>query len=153
MIKNRLYNNNDNKNWLLKLIKIQKDKNMYHYEKHFGNNESCPLCQQMNKKNEEQIRKIGIYHMAPDNKKSDSRSSSKKKRRINSAFPNSHIKNCNGDYSKEIEINNASRNNLHYNKSTALFNEYNLNKLMLNKNQMNRKLQLNNRQKYMNSNY
>lgn len=152
MIKNRLYNNNNNKNWLLKLIKVQKDKNMYHYEKHFGNNESCPLCQQMDKKNEEQIRKIGVYHMASDFKKSDSRSNSKKKRRINSAFPNSHIKNFNGQFSKEIDVKSGTRNNLHYNKSTALFNEYNLSKNMYN-NKMKRKLQFNNRQKYMNSNF
>jgi hypothetical protein len=152
MIKNRLYNNNNNKNWLLKLIKVQKDKNMYHYEKHFGNNESCPLCQQMDKKNEEQIRKIGVYHMASDIKKSDSRSNSKKKRRINSAFPNSHIKNFNGQFSKEIDVKSGTRNNLHYNKSTALFNEYNLSKNMYN-NKMKRKLQFNNRQKYMNSNF
>ena len=39
MIQNRLYNNN-NKNWLLKLLKVQKEKNLYHYEKHFGNNEN-----------------------------------------------------------------------------------------------------------------
>ena len=152
MIKNRLYNNNNNKNWLLKLIKVQKDKNMYHYEKHFGNNESCPLCQQMDKKNEEQIRKIGVYHMASDIKKSDSRSNSKKKRRINSAFPNSHIKNFNGQFSNEIN-KSGTRNNLHYNKSTAFFNEYNLSKNMINGNKMKRKLQFNNRQKYMNSNF
>ena len=152
MIKNRLYNNNNNKNWLLKLIKVQKDKNMYHYEKHFGNNESCPLCQQMDKKNEEQIRKIGVYHMASDIKKSDSRSNSKKKRRINSAFPNSHIKNFNAQFSNEIN-KSGTRNNLHYNKSTAFFNEYNLSKNMINGNKMKRKLQFNNRQKYMNSNF
>ena len=152
MIKNRLYNNNNNKNWLLKLIKVQKDKNMYHYEKHFGNNESCPLCQQMDKKNEEQIRKIGVYHMASDIKKSDSRSNSKKKRRINSAFPNSHIKNFNAQFSNEIN-KSGTRNNLHYNKSTAFFNEYNLSKNMINGNKMKRKLQFNNRQKYMNNNF
>ena len=152
MIKNRLYNNNNNKNWLLKLIKVQKDKNMYHYEKHFGNNESCPLCQQMDKKNEEQIRKIGVYHMASDIKKSDSRSNSKKKRRINSAFPNSHIKNFNAQFSNEIN-KSGTRNDLHYNKSTAFFNEYNLSKNMINGNKMKRKLQFNNRQKYMNSNF
>ena len=152
MIKNRLYNNNNNKNWLLKLIKVQKDKNMYHYEKHFGNNESCPLCQQMDKKNEEQIRKIGVYHMASDIKKSDSRSNSKKKRRINSAFPNSHIKNFNAQFSNEIN-KSGTRNNLHYNKSTAFFNEYNLSKNMINGNKMKRKLQFNNRQKYMNINF
>ena len=151
MIKNRLYNSN-NKNWLLKLMKIQKDKNMYHYEKHFGNNESCPLCQQMDKKNEEQIKKIGIYHMASDYKKSDSRSNSKK-RRINSALPNFYTKNIiNEEYSKENELNNGSRNNLHYNKSTAIFKEYNLSRKYTNKSQLKRKLKLN-KQNYMNSNF
>ena len=152
MIKNRLYNNNNSKNWLLKLIKIKRDKNMFHYEKHFGNNESCPLCQQMDKRNEEQIRKIGIYHMASDNKKSESRSNSKKKRRINSAFPNFHSNYVGDEFSKEND-NNASKNNLKCNKSSALFNEYNLRRNLLNKNHLKRKLQLTSKQRYMSGNF
>ena len=146
MIKNRLYNSNNSKNWLLKLIKIQKDKNMYHYEKHFGNNESCPLCQQMDKKNEEQIRKIGVYHIG-----SDSKSNSKKKRKINSAFTNSHMKNYNGELSKEMDVINESRNNLHYNKSTAFFNEFNLSRKLRYKNQLKPNFLF--KQKGMNSNF
>ena len=146
MIKKRLYNSNKNKNWLLKLIKIQKDKNMYHYEKHFGNNENCPLCQQMEQKNEEQIRKIGVYHLG-----SDSKSNSKKKRKINSAFTSSHHKNYNGELSKEMDYDNESRNNLHYNKSTAAFNEFNLSRKLRFKNQLKPNFQF--KQKCMNSNY
>ena len=146
MIKKRLYNSNKNKNWLLKLIKIQKDKNMYHYEKHFGNNENCPLCQQMEQKNEEQIRKIGVYHLG-----SDSKSNSKKKRKINSAFTSSHHKNYNGELSKEMDFDNESRNNLHYNKSTAAFNEFNLSRKLRFKNQLKPNFQF--KQKCMNSNY
>ena len=151
MLKNRLYNSG-NKNWLLKMIKIQKDKNMYHYEKHFGNNESCPLCQQMEKKSEEQIRKIGIYHIASEYKKADSRSNSKK-RRINSALPNFYTKNPNNaDNSKENDFNNGIRNNLHFHKSTAALNDYNLSRKYINKRQLKLKLKLN-KQNYMNSNF
>ena len=151
MIRNKLYNSSNNKNWLLRLLKVQKDKNIYHYEKHFGNNENCPLCQQMDKKNEEQIRKIGIYHMASDQKKSESRSNSKK-RRINSALPSTYSKYINYNHSKEIEGNNESKNILHYNKSSAAFNEYNLSRKLFNKNQLKRKLKFN-KQRYMNSNF
>ena len=151
LIRNKLYNSSNNKNWLLRLLKVQKDKNIYHYEKHFGNNENCPLCQQMDKKNEEQIRKIGIYHMASDQKKSESRSNSKK-RRINSALPSTYSKYINYNHSKEIEGNNESKNILHYNKSSAAFNEYNLSRKLFNKNQLKRKLKFN-KQRYMNSNF
>ena len=92
MIKKRLYNSNKNKNWLLKLLRIQKEKNTRHYEKHFGSNQSCPLCQQMDKKNEEQIRKIGIFHVPSDYKKTEEKNTAKK-RRINSAYPNVNVEN------------------------------------------------------------
>ena len=91
--------------------------------------------------------------MASDYKKSDSRSNSKTKRRINSAFPNFNTKNIRGEFSKEFDFNKGNKNSLHYNKSTALFNEYNLSKNLKNNNLLKRKLQLNNKQKYMNSNY
>ena len=151
MIQNRLYNNNSNKNWLFKLMKVQKEKNLYHYEKHFGNNENCPLCQQMDKKNEEQIKKIGIYHISSEQKNMEIRKTSKK-RRINSAFPNHYTKINKVDLFDKKDLVNETRNNLNYNKSTALFNEYNINRRFANNNQKQRKLQLN-KGKYLNSNY
>ena len=104
------------------------------------------------KKNEEQIRKIGIYHIASEYKKSDSRSNSKK-RRINSALPNFYTKNPNNaDNSKENDFNNGIRNNLHFHKSTAALNDYNLSRKYINKRQLKLKLKLN-KQNYMNSNF
>ena len=73
-INNESYKNNKN-NWLYRLIKLKKVKNMYQYDKHFGNNESCPLCKEMDKKNEESIVKKGICPIISDNKKNDSKSS------------------------------------------------------------------------------
>ena len=148
MIQNRLYNNN-NKNWLLKLLKVQKEKNLYHYEKHFGNNENCPLCQQLDKKNEEQIKKIGVYHMSSDQKNMEIKKHSKK-RRINSAYPN--LAKNKPKYFDKKELINESRNNMNYNKSTGLFNEYNINRKITNNNNLKRRFQTN-KQNYLKSNY
>ena len=123
MLKRRLYKESNDNNWLLKLLRIQKEKNTRHYEKHFGNNQSCPLCQQMDKKNEEQIRKIGVFHIPLDYKKTEERSTSKK-RRINSAYP---IFNAENNNLKENELLN-SKSTLHFNRSSALFNESGLKK-------------------------
>ena len=147
MLKKRLYKESNNNNWLLKLLRIQKEKNIRHYEKHFGNNQSCPLCQQMDKKNEEQIRKIGVFHPPSDYKKTEERSTSKK-RRINSAYP---IFNVENNFVKENELIN-SKSSLHFNKSSALFNDSSLKKRLFNINNLNRKIQIN-KQKYMYNNF
>lgn len=148
MLKRRLYKESNNNNWLLKLLRIQKEKNTRHYEKHFGNNQSCPLCQQMDKKNEEQIKKIGVFHLPPsDYKKTEERSTSKK-RRINSAFP---IFNVENNVVKENELVN-SKSTLHFNKSSALFNDSGLKKKLFNINNLNRKIQIN-KQKCLNNNF
>ena len=148
MLKSKLYKESNNNNWLLKLLRIQKEKNARHYEKHFGNNQSCPLCQQMDKKNEEQIRKIGVFHLPPsDYKKTEERSTSKK-RRINSAYPIFNIEN---NVVKENELIN-SKSTLHFNRSSALFNESGLKKKLFNINNLNRKIQIN-KQKFLNNNF
>ena len=148
MLKSKLYKESNNNNWLLKLLRIQKEKNARHYEKHFGNNQSCPLCQQMDKKNEEQIRKIGVFHLPPsDYKKTEERSTSKK-RRINSAYPIFNIEN---NVVKENELIN-NKSTLHFNRSSALFNESGLKKKLFNINNLNRKIQIN-KQKFLNNNF
>ena len=148
MLKSKLYKESNNNNWLLKLLRIQKEKNARHYEKHFGNNQSCPLCQQMDKKNEEQIRKIGVFHLPPsDYKKTEERSTSKK-RRINSAYPIFNIEN---NVVKENELIN-SKSTLHFNRSSALFNESGLKKKLFNINNLNRKIKIN-KQKFLNNNF
>ena len=148
MLKSKLYKESNNNNWLLKLLRIQKEKNARHYGKHFGNNQSCPLCQQMDKKNEEQIRKIGVFHLPPsDYKKTEERSTSKK-RRINSAYPIFNIEN---NVVKENELIN-NKSTLHFNRSSALFNESGLKKKLFNINNLNRKIQIN-KQKFLNNNF
>ena len=147
ILERKLNKESNNKNWLLKLLRIQKEKNTRHYEKHFGSNQSCPLCQQMDKKNEEQIRKIGIFHVPSDYKKTEEKNTAKK-RRINSAYPNINIEN---NYIKENELIN-NKSNLHFNRSSALFNDNNLKKKLFDINQLNRKIIIN-KKKYMNSNF
>ena len=147
ILERKLNKESNNKNWLLKLLRIQKEKNTRHYEKHFGSNQSCPLCQQMDKKNEEQIRKIGIFHVPSDYKKTEEKNTAKK-RRINSAYPNVNIEN---NYIKENELIN-NKSNLHFNRSSALFNDNNLKKKLFDINQLNRKIIIN-KKKYMNSNF
>lgn len=40
----------NNSYWLEKLIKLKNSTCLYHYDKHFGSNENCPLCQKLEKK-------------------------------------------------------------------------------------------------------
>jgi hypothetical protein len=150
ILKRRLYKENNNRNWLLKLLKDQREKNKRHYEKHFGNNNSCPLCQQMDKKNEEQIKKIGVFHIPSDYKKSEPKSTSKQ-RRINSAYPNFNAANVNLNFTKENELMNY-KNKLHFNKSSAFFNESNFKKNIYDINQFQKKITLN-KQRIVNNNY
>ena len=95
--KNDIYNNK--KNWLFRLIKLKKVANIYHYDKHFGNSESCPLCQEMDKKNEESILKKGINPIVPDTKKNESKQSTRH-RRIYSAITKYKGKQIKNDASK-----------------------------------------------------
>ena len=95
--KNDIYNNK--KNWLFRLIKLKKVANIYHYDKHFGNSESCPLCQEMDKKNEESILKKGINPIVLDTKKNESKQSTRH-RRIYSAITKYKGKQIKNDASK-----------------------------------------------------
>ena len=100
---NKIYN--DKKNWLFRLIKLKKV-NIYHYDKHFGNSESCPLCQEMDKKNEESIQKKGIRSNIPDNKKNESKVSLQH-RRIYSAYSKYYTKKNRNESSKsDLNIEN-----------------------------------------------
>ena len=114
---NDIYNNK--KNWLFKLIKLKKVVNIYKYDKHFGNTESCPLCQEMDKKNEESILKKGISPNK-DNKKNESKTSLQH-RRIYSAITNYRRKNRNGasksDINDENENDANKSRNINMNKS------------------------------------
>ena len=117
--KNDIYNNK--KNWLFRLIKLKKFTNIYHYDKHFGNSESCPLCQEMDKKNEESILKKGINPIVPDTKKNESKESTRH-RRIYSAITKYKGKKNKNDASKS-DINAENENdgnksrNMYTNKS------------------------------------
>ena len=101
-------NYNPRKNWIFRLIKLKKVKNMYNYDKHFGNTESCPLCQEMDKKNEESIIKKGISPLIHENKKNNSKSSLHN-RRIYSAYSKYYGKKNKNESSKS-DINNEIEN-------------------------------------------
>ena len=110
---NKIYN--DKKNWLFRLIKLKKVKNMYHYDKHFGNSESCPLCQEMDKKNEESVKKKGIRFDNQENKKNESKVNLPH-RRIYSAYSKYYIKKNRNESSKS-EVNIENDNNINKNKN------------------------------------
>ena len=104
---------------MFRLIKLKKVVNIYKYDKHFGNTESCPLCQEMDKKNEESILKKGISPNK-DNKKNESKTSLQH-RRIYSAITNYRRKNRNGasksDINDENENDANKSRNINMNKS------------------------------------
>ena len=91
----------ENKKIIEKIIKIQTDfnsnnfnqnnhdlnsnSNFSYFNKHFGNKAHCPLCQAMNQKNEENFKRLGLYHMMP-NLSNESSHNSWQNRRIYSAL-------------------------------------------------------------------
>ena len=101
---------NPRKNWIFRLVKLQKGKDIYNYDKHFGNTESCPLCQEMDKKNEESIIKKGISPLIHENKnKKNNSKSSLHNRRIYSAY-SKYDEKKNKNESSKSEINNENEN-------------------------------------------
>ena len=117
--KDEIYNNK--KNWLFRLIKLKKVTNIYHYDKHFGKSENCPLCRDMDKKNEESILKKGICPIEQDSKKNESKQSIHQ-RRIYSAitkFKGKKIKNeaSKSDINAETGIDGNKSRNMLTNKS------------------------------------
>lgn len=133
------YAYNNKKYWLLRLIKLQKVKNMYEYNKHYGSIESCPLCKDINKKNVESIKKKGICFFNQENKKNESKTSLYN-RRINSAYTKSCWRNKNEASKSDIIFENDNdlnkSKNLHRKKSrlnSAIVNEkYNRNRKRFN---------------------
>lgn len=113
----------NNSYWLEKLIKLKNSTCLYHYDKHFGSNENCPLCQKLEKKNEESIIKKGIHSEYTENKKNESKNSSKS-RRIRSAITRHHV----NQNKNESFINTTKSRNLQTNRSgikSAIINEKN----------------------------
>ena len=100
---------------------------MNEYNKHYGNIENCPVCKEVNMKNEESIRKKGITFFIQENKKNESKTSLHS-RRINSAYSKISKRNKNNSSKSEIIFENDinKSKNLHINKSrlnSAIVNE------------------------------
>ena len=85
-------NEKDNRKLIEKLYKIQtgfgiNTSNQYiYYNRHFGNNENCPLCQAIEQKNEENIKKMGIHHLIPNQNNENNIQNSWQSRRVYSAL-------------------------------------------------------------------
>ena len=82
----------ENRKLIEKLYKIQTGfgtnaSNQYiYYNRHFGNNENCPLCQAIEQKNEENIKKMGIHHLIPNQNNENNIQNSWQSRRVYSAL-------------------------------------------------------------------
>jgi len=127
----------NNSYWLQKLIKLKKSTCLYHYDKHFGSNDNCPLCQKLEKKNEESIIEKGIHSEYTENKKNESKNSSKS-RRIRSAITRYH----DNQNKNESFINTTKSRNLLTNRSgikSVIINEK--------RNELKNNLQLQNRKR------
>jgi len=83
--------------------------NFSNYSKHFGNNDSCPLCKSIEHKNEESILNMGIHPMTP-NLGNENWSNSWKNRRVYSALSRFPKKN-NKNNSELFEMNDTKWNN------------------------------------------
>ena len=148
--KNSEYIYNNKQNWLFRLIKLKKVKTICPYDKHFGNNESCPLCQEMEKKNEESIIQKGISPNPASANKNESKTSLQKRRIYSASSKNYAMRNKNessksdilGDYENE---NNKTRN-LNTNKSgfgSVMINEKNNKTKKITFNMIKRKIKFN----------
>ena len=119
-------NEKDNRKMIEKLYKIQTGYNTNYsnyynnYYKHFGNNDHCPLCQAIEQKNEENIKKMGIYHMNPHSN-NDNSQNSWQNRRIYSALSRILTKRNRNNKDYDINISRSrsrSKNiSIHKNKS------------------------------------
>ena len=159
---NHEYMLNNKKNWLFKIIKLKKNnKRICPYEKHFGSNESCPLCQEMEKKNEESIINKGISPDTSAKKKNGSKTSLQKRRIYSATSKNFGTKNnssksdiC-GDFDNEynktrnLQTNRSNFNSIMINDNNKLMNK---NKKNMNFNMIKRKLKFN-RDIYPESNF
>ena len=114
-----IYNDKNNREIMKELLKIQaRDifNNFYHYEKHRGNNENCPICQAVEIKNEENILKKGINPKS-NSIGNDSSQNSWQNRRVYSALSRILTKNGN---KKRNEFNELYSENINANISKCL---------------------------------
>ena len=84
----QIHNNEKyNRSLITKLYKIQTgDNSTNSYNMHFGNNDNCPLCQAIEQKNEENIKKMGIFPMIPNLGNNENPQNSWQNRRVYSAL-------------------------------------------------------------------
>ena len=105
-------NEKDNRKMIEKLYKIQTGYNTNYsnyynnYNKHFGNHDHCPLCQAVEQKNEESIKKMGIYHMNPHGN-NDNSQNSWQNRRIYSALSRILTKRNRNNIDYDINISRS----------------------------------------------
>lgn len=114
-----IYNDKNNREIMKELLKIQaRDifNNFYHYQKHRGNNENCPICQAVEIKNEENILKKGINPKS-NSIGNDSSQNSWQNRRVYSALSRILTKNGN---KKRNEFNELYSENINANISKCL---------------------------------
>ena len=161
-------NEKENRKLIKKLYKIQTGENNYNnYNLHFGNNDNCPLCQAIEQKNEENIKKLGIFPMIP-NVDNDKSQNSWHNRRVYSAVSRilSRRKKNNREYDEYYDYNISKNKSINRSKNKSRENNSKINNLSkytynekLNKNQikqnvnmMARKLNIN-RSTYQQSGY
>ena len=154
--------------------------NNYHnniYNLHFGNNDNCPLCQAKEHQNEENIKKMGIFPMVPNVGGNENNfQNSWHNRRVYSALSRVLLKRKKS--TSEYEFNNDNNYNFNYgnkrsrskslskNKSISKENKSKISSLgrsNFNDNQKNltrstnntlvKKISMNNRPSYMQSNF
>ena len=139
----KIHNNEKfNRSLITKLYKIQTGKNSSNnYNIHFGNNDNCPLCQAMELKNEENIKKMGIFPMFPNFGNNDNSQNSWRNRRVYSALSRilskTHKMNIN-EYEGFYDSKNKSRS-ISKNKSISKDNKSKISN-SLNKNIINDKM-------------
>ena len=106
-------NEKENRSIIEKLYKIQTgDNNTNSYNLHFGNNDNCPFCQAIEKKNEQNIKKMGIFPMIPNVGGNDNSQNSWQNRRVYSALSRILSKRSKSrkEYDGINDYNNISKN-------------------------------------------
>ena len=142
----KIHNNEKyNRSLITKLYKIQTGKNSTNnYNIHFGNNENCPFCQAIELKNEENIKKMGIFPMFPNFGNNENSQNSWRNRRVYSALSRilskTHKMNIN-EYEGFYDSKNKSRS-ISKNRSISKDNKSKISS-SLNKNIINDKMNKN----------
>ena len=106
-------NEKENRSLIEILYKIQTgDNNSNNYNLHYGNNDNCPLCQAIEKKNEQNIKKMGIFPMIPNVGGNDNSQNSWQNRRVYSALSRilSKRRKNKKEYDGINDYNNISKN-------------------------------------------